>query len=295
MTLQTSLILGLTLLSVFLFTLVLIKGRSRRDGGSESGRFDSKAGENNALLQMGQRLEQLDRLAKQVDEMNRVFHSPRLRGGLGEVLLEELIRNRLPRDAYAFQYGFSGGQRADAIIRMGSYKVAMDAKFPMEQCAPLWESSDQVLPRQVGKVFLNHARSIADKYILPREGTLSFAMMYIPSENLYYRVFIAPGSSLMEEILAMGVLPVSPSSLFCYLETVLYGFRGFSFSSRNREMMQLIGQLKQDFEGFSRQIKTAGTHLKNFQKAWEEGNSRLEGLERTVRRLDEPNGNDDRP
>ncbi len=225
-----------------------------------------------------------------MDEMNRIFHSPRLRGGLGEVLLEDLIRNRLPKDAYAFQYGFSGGQRADAVIRMGSYKVAVDAKFPMEQCAPLWDGMNEEVPRSVRKIFLNHARSIADKYILPREGTLSFALMYIPSENLYYRVFVAPGGSLMEELLSMGILPTGPSSLFTYLETVLYGFRGFSFSSRNRELMQLTGQLRKDFDGFSRQLKTAGTHLKNFQKAWEEGNSRLDGLERTVRRLDEPAG-----
>ncbi len=289
MTIQTALILGLTLLSSILLILLISGNRirkSRRNGGS---------GENNALLQMGQRLEQLDRLAGQVDEMSRIFHSPRLRGGLGEVLLEDLIRNRLPRDAYAFQYGFSGGQRADAVIRMGSYKVAVDAKFPLEQCESLWERPDQELPRQVSRIFENHARSIADKYILPREGTLSFALMYIPSENLYYRVFIAPGGSLMKELLTMGVLPVGPSALFTYLETVLYGFRGFSFSSRNREMMELIGQLKKDFDGFSRLIRTAGTHLKNFQKTWEESNSRLDGLERTVRRLDDPVGIDDTP
>ena len=286
MTLQTALILGLTLLSAILLILLASGRRSRRDGGGRAGGNDLS--ENNALLQMGQRLEQLDRLARQVDEMNRVFHSPRLRGGLGEVLLEDLIRNRLPRDAYAFQYGFSGGQRADAVIRMGSYKVAVDAKFPLEQCAPLWEASGEDLPRSIRKIFTGHARSIADKYILPREGTLSFALMYIPSENLYYRVFVAPGGALMEELLAMGILPVGPSSLFCYLETVLYGFRGFSFSSRNREMMQLTGQLRKDFEAFSRQIRTAGTHLKNFQKAWEEGSARLDGLERTVRRLDDP-------
>ena len=199
----------------------------------------------------------------------------------------------MPKEAYAFQYGFSGGQRADAVIRMGSYKVAIDAKFPLEQCASLWNVPDKELPRPIAKVFLNHARSIAEKYILPREGTLSFALMYIPSENLYYRVFIASGGSLMEELLAMGILPVSPSSLFCYLETVLYGFRGFSFSSRSRELMELTGQLRKELEGFSRQFRTAGTHLKNFQKSWEEGNSRLDGLERTVHRLDDPtNGND---
>ncbi|MDA3955847.1 DNA recombination protein RmuC [Oceanispirochaeta sp.] len=269
---ETIIIGGLTLLSGILFFLLLLKKRSPGDNG---------------MLQMGKRLEQLDRLARQVEEMNTIFHSPRLRGGLGETLLEELIRNRLPRESYSFQHSFSGGQRADAVIRMGSYKVAVDAKFPLEQLSGFWESSDPELPKSVRKVFLSHAASIASKYILPREGTMPFALMYIPSENVYYRVFIAGSASLQEELLSLGVLPVGPSSLFVYLQTVAYGFRGFSFSSRSREMMHLISQIRKDYDVFSRQYLIAGTHLKNFHKAWEDSGARLSELDRNIRRLDE--------
>lgn len=242
---------------------------------------------------MGQRLEQLDLLVRQVDEMNKVFHTPRLRGGLGELLLEDLIRNRLPRDAYDFQYSFSGGQRPDAIIRMGSYKVAVDAKFPLEQMSALKDGSpESELPRSIRKIFINHGKSIAEKYILPREGTMPFALMYIPSENVYYRVFIAGSAELMEELLNIGILPVGPSSLFSYLQTAAYGFRGFSFSSRSREIMQLIAQLRTDYESFNRQYQVANTHLKNFQKAWEESGARLSVLDRTIGRLHENNNSE---
>ncbi|MDC7235040.1 MAG: DNA recombination protein RmuC [Spirochaetales bacterium] len=274
------LIAGLSFLCALLILLLIRKGKSPRKGTEDQG-----------MLLMGRRLEQLDQLVRQVDEMNKVFHSPRLRGSLGEFLLEDLIRNRLPREAYEFQYSFSGGQRADAVIRMGSYKVAVDAKFPLEQMSGLKESSPgEELPRSIQKIFLNHAASIGEKYILPREGTMPFAIMYIPSESIYYRVFIAGSAALMEQILGMGILPCGPSSLFTYLQTAAYGFRGFSFSSRSREIMQIIAQLKKDYDVFSRQYQLAGTHLKNFQKAWEESGARLSVLDGTIGRLHENKG-----
>ena len=264
--------IGLALLCALLLVILIIKKRNPGDNG---------------MLQMGKRLEQLDRVARQVEEMNKVFHSPRLRGGLGETLLEELIRNRLPKESYSFQQSFSGGQRADAVIRLGSYKVAVDAKFPLEQLEGYWKSPEEVLPKAVRKIFINHGTSIATKYILPREGTMPFALMYIPSESVYYRVFINGSGSLQEELMSLGVLPVGPSSLFVYLQTVAYGFRGFSFSSRSREMMHLISQIRKDYDVFSRQFTVAGTHLKNFHKAWEDSGVRLSELDRNICRLDD--------
>ncbi|QEN08896.1 DNA recombination protein RmuC [Oceanispirochaeta crateris] len=269
---ESIIITGLSLLTALLLLLLL---RSKRHSGDHG------------MVQMGKRLEQLDRVARQVEEMNSVFHSPRLRGGLGETLLEDLIRNRLPRESYSFQHSFSAGQRADAVIRLGHYKVAVDAKFPLEQLGGFWDSSNTELSKSVRKIFINHGTSIASKYILPREGTMPFALMYIPSENLYYRVFVLGSASLQEELLNMGVLPVGPSSLFVYLQTVGYGFRGFSFSSRSRELMHLISQIRKDYDVFSRQFKMAGTHLKNFQNAWEESGIKLSDLDGNIRQLDE--------
>jgi len=270
---EKAVIAGLIILCGVLLILLLKKRTPSGDRG---------------LIQLGQRLEQLDRLARQVEEMNKVFHSPRLRGGLGETLLEDLIRNRLPQESYSFQYSFSGGQRADAVLRMGSYKVAVDAKFPLEQMSGFWNSDEKELPRSIRKIFVNHAASIASKYILPREGTMPFALMYIPSESIYYRVFIASSAALQEELLSMGILPVGPSSLFAYLQTVAYGFRGFSFSSRSRELMHLISQIRKDYDLFCRQYQLAGTHMRNFQKAWEESSVRLSEMDRNIRSLGDP-------
>jgi DNA recombination protein RmuC len=261
--------------------LIILLFRFRQSGGD---RTDSPE----LLRQMSLKMEQIDRMARQMEEMNRIFNNPRMRGGLGETLMEELIRNWLPSESYRFQYGFSNGQRADAVILMGSYKVAVDAKFSLEQIRSMMDASADQLPPQIRKVFLQHGKSIAEKYILPREGTLPFALMYIPSEGMYYRAFIQDGGSLMNDLLKMGILPVSPSNLFVYLQTVVYGFRGFSFSNRSRELMTLVAQVRQDYDTLIRQFSLAGTHLKNFQKSWEETSSRLDRMDRTIRAMDGP-------
>ncbi len=133
---------------------------------------------------------------------------------------------------------------------------------------------------------MNHGRSIAEKYILPREGTLSFALMYIPSENLYYRVFVAPGGQLPEELLSLGILPVGPSGLFAYLQTVAYGLKGLNFSSRSKEMMHLVSQIRKEFSFFARQMQIAEGHLKNFNALWSESRSRIQALDENIRTLE---------
>ena len=274
---QTLLILGLTVLCLILIFILLKRKPSRRE--------ESLSPE--LLLRMNGKLEQLDRMADQMEEMNRIFNSPRMRGGLGETLMEELIRNWLPSGSYQFQYGFSNGQRADAVIQMGSYKVAVDAKFPLEQIRePLEASGSEDIPAAVRRVFMQHGKSIAEKYILPREGTLPFALMYIPSEGIYYRAFIQNGGGLINDLLKMGILPVSPSNLFVYLQTVVYGFRGYSFSNRSRELMTLVAQVRQDYDTLIRQFSLTGTHLKNLQKSWDDASSRLNRMDRTIRDMD---------
>ena len=276
MTIQAVIIAGLTFLCLALL-FILLKRRTPRSDNPHSPEL---------LLRMNDKLEQLDRISGQLEEMNRIFNNPRMRGGLGETMMEELIKNWLPPESYQFQYSFSNGQRADAIIQMGSYKVAVDAKFSLEQLKGVLDPSAEGLPASVKKVFRQHGKSIAEKYILPREGTLPFALMYIPSEGIYYRAFIQEGGSLINELLKMGILPVSPSNLFVYLQTVVYGFRGYSFSNRSRELMTLVSQVKQDYDTLTRQFSLTGTHLKNLQKSWDDAASRLNHMDKTIRDMD---------
>lgn len=278
MGLELLLIVALALIVVLIIALLAIAfGRRRFAAPPETVLFES----------INHRLEQLEQLSKGVEDLSRLFLIPHARGGIGESLLEELLKNWLPRRAYETQYSFKNGARVDAVVRIRPYIIPIDAKFPLESVRRSMTEipSGAELPGDVRQSFLRHVEDIAGKYIQPEEGTMQFALMYIPSERVYYQVFADSDGSLTEEALRRGVVPVSPSTLFLYLQTVAYGLRGFAFPEEQRELMQAVQQLRGDLVQFMKSYSLAGTHLKNLQKAFDESYVRLSKVESIVERL----------
>ncbi|RKX72037.1 MAG: hypothetical protein DRP60_14330, partial [Spirochaetes bacterium] len=123
----------------------------------------------------------------------------------------------------------------------------------------------------------------------PDDGTLSFALMYIPAENMHYRLLRDDDGTVMKECLNRHVLPVGPMSLFAYLQTVSYGLKGLALPAEGQELRRRVGRLRRDFSALVKPLATASTHLKNLNKSWEE----LE--RRTIRMEDSVNGMESRP
>lgn len=236
-----------------------------------------------------EQIDRLERMSRGIEDLSAALLVPHLRGGLGETLLADLLKNWLPAGSYELQYRFRDGSRADAVIRLGRNIVAVDAKFPLESVRRSIEADPAapVLTPDVRKAFIRHIETIAEKYIKPDQGTLQFALMYVPSEGVYYRTFVDSGSSLLAEAVERGVVPASPSTLFLYLQTVSYGLRGFAFSERQAELAALIRQLRTDFDAFSKHYALLGTHLKNLVRANDDAVTRLGRIDLALSRLDE--------
>lgn len=235
--------------------------------------------------------EQLTRLSaihQEIEQISQLFLIPQTRGGVGETLLEELLRNWLPPKAYRFQYSFASGSRVDAVIQLGPYIVPIDAKFPMETVRNWMEqrNTEQAIPASVQKPILKHVHDISEKYIRTHEGTLSFALMYIPSEKLYYLLFAQEDSSLLNESLQRGVVPVGPSGLFLYVQTIAYGLRGFSMQEKQREIVQHLFRLRKEYEAVIDSISLSQTHVKNFINSFDDTRAKLQSFEQTIRRLE---------
>lgn len=264
---------------LFVVVLALLLGRRRASLPDDVSLFEN----------INRRLDQLERLSKGVDDLSRLFLIPHARGGIGESLLEELLRNWLPRRGYETQFSFKNGARVDAVVKIRPYLVPIDAKFPLESVRRTMAAgtAGERVPSEVRQAFLRHVEDIARKYIQPEEGTMQFALMYIPSERVYYQVFADSDGGLTEEALRRGVVPVSPSTLFLYLQTVAYGLRGLSFPEERRELIRVVQQLKGDFSQFQKSYSLAGTHLKNLQRAFEDSSSRLSRVELLVERLED--------
>ena len=261
-------LIGLLAVLLLLGLIVLI---ARRRGRIDIG---------DAFGLISRRLETIQELSQ---DLSHIFKAPQSRGMAGEVLLERLLADQLPRRFWELQYSFRGGTRVDAIVRLGKRFVPVDSKFPLPKV------SEAGVSGETKKATLQHIRDISRRYIHPEEGSFPFAMMYIPSEAIYYRVFVEQSdTNLLTEALRQHVVPVSPSGLFLYLQTVAYGLKGWILSENQERLLALIEELQGEFAEFSRVFTTLGTHTKNLTGSYEEASSLFGRLDLRVQRLKMP-------
>jgi DNA recombination protein RmuC len=222
-------------------------------------------------------------VGKDIAQLQQILQAPKLRGGLGELFLGDLISQILPQEHFELQHRFKSGEVVDAIIRLGKGIVPVDAKFPLENFRRLQaaQSDDErtALRKQFAKDVKKHADDIARKYILPDEGTFDFALMYIPAENVYYETIIKDDATESEAISAYAlkkkVIPVSPNSFYAYLQAITVGLRGLQIEKQAREIMNLLQTLNNDFVRFRDDFELVGKHLANAHSKYDDSTKRL--------------------
>jgi DNA recombination protein RmuC len=223
-------------------------------------------------------------VGKDIASLQEILRAPKLRGGLGEFLLEDLLAQVLPADHFSAQYSFRSGEKADAVIKLGTSLVPVDAKFPLENFKRALQAESDEERTRAKKQFTadvkKHIDAIAQKYILPDEGTYDFALMYIPAENVYYETIIKDEStaekSLSEYALSKRVIPVSPGSFYAYLQAIVLGLKGMKVEARAKEIIRYIGRLQGDFARFRDDFDLVGKHLGHAQSSFQSADKRIE-------------------
>src|SRR5204863_8911204 len=184
-------------------------------------------------------------------------------------------------------HAFRSGEKVDAAIRIGERIVPIDAKFPLENFRRMLGEADEAQRRQHRKAFGRDVKArvdeIAKKYILPDEGTYDFALMYVPAENVYYEIAVRPEDSGEEPIAAYAlsrrVVPVSPNSIFAYLQVIVLGLKGLRIEANARRIQEDLARLGGDVAKLRQPLATLGRHLGNAQKQYDEAQRELEKLE----------------
>jgi DNA recombination protein RmuC len=227
---------------------------------------------------VGQATEQLAEQAKGLGELQQILRPPKARGGFGELLLGQLLADRLPPNAYETQYGFAGGERVDAVIKVDKL-VPIDSKFPLDNFERMVSADNDIERQQHEKLFArdvkSHIDAIASKYIRPDEGTYDFAFMYLPSEAIYYELACGKTGALLEYAHAKRVVPVSPTTLDAYLRVIMLGLKGLQIEQNAQKVMAYCAQLQTEFGKFKEDFELVGTHLDRAQKKFFESEKHL--------------------
>jgi len=229
--------------------------------------------------------EQIYEVGKNIATLQEILRPPKLRGGLGEQFLGELLSQILPKEFFTLQYQFSSGERVDAVVRLGEKLVPIDSKFPLDNFKRIIECKTEDERKASQKLFYKdvkkHIDDIAGKYIVPKEGTYDFALLYIPAENVYYETITKDESfgeekGILNYALSKKVIPVSPNSFYAYLQVVILGLKGLKIEEHAREIQTLLISLGKDLREFQEDFRLVGKHITDARNRFDEARSHLE-------------------
>jgi DNA recombination protein RmuC len=238
------------------------------------------------LGQMQESSRQIFDLAKQISSLQSILQSPKMRGGLGEYLLTDLVSQCLDGSSYEEQYRFAGGTVVDMALFVGQHTLCIDSKFPLENFRRMMLTQSEEEKKQLRRLFLSdvkkHVNDICEKYILPDENTFDFALMFIPAENVYYELIVKEDGDLYSHCLTKKVIPVSPNTFYAYLQVILMGLRGFQISEQAKRILGQLQQLHNDLNRLDTDFSKIGVHLRNAQNSFDLSLQRLGKLKSKV-------------
>ncbi len=238
---------------------------------------------NSQIGQLQGASQQMVALGTDVRRLQSILASPKLRGQMGEWSLETLLSTVLPREAFTIQHTMKDGKIVDALVQLRDFSVPIDAKFPLPTFVRIQDTQDDKertrARRQFHKDVTVHVDKIATSYIRPSEGTVDFALMYIPAENVYYETVVREHNEsvdLLAYCLDRKVIPVSPNLLYTYLMTVAMGLHGLQIEQQAAQIRQDLKTLTGQITAFQDSWDTLGTHLRNANSKYEEAHKKLD-------------------
>lgn len=235
------------------------------------------------LGQLSQATQNILQVSTDIRKLQDILQAPKLRGGLGEWTLENLLAEILPTRYFRLQHKFKTGAMVDALVILANGSVSIDAKFPLPNFQAMLEAQDDNSRIKARKAFLRDVRShvdaIASKYILPEEGTLDFALMYVPAENVYAELLKPEGDlDIPAYARQKRVAPVSPNTLYAYLMAIATGLRGLQIEQNAKRIFQQLSQLTGELSLFAADYLTLGKHLVNAHAKYDDSSRKLDHL-----------------
>jgi DNA recombination protein RmuC len=210
-------------------------------------------------------------ISKDINQLSEILSAPKLRGNFGEFELRNMLSQILPTQHFALQYELTAGKIVDAVIFLDNSVLCIDSKFPLENFQKALNEDDDLSTKAFLKLFAKdvrkHIDDIHSKYVIPGK-TFDFAFMFIPAENIYYQIL--NDVELHHYALQNKIIPVSPNSLYAYLQALAIGFRNLKIQEEAERLQNVILQLAKNFGEFKRHYQVLGKHLRNAQNQYQE-------------------------
>lgn len=219
-------------------------------------------------------------IGQQMRDFQHIFRAPQLRGKLGERMMNEILFQVMPHSMVKLQHRFKNGVVVDALLTLEQGTLCIDAKFPMENFQKASQAPNSELSDAYRKEFYRdvrrHIETVRSKYLIPTEGTLDFAVVYVPSETVYYEIL--QHERLLREAEDQNVLLVSPHTFYYLLRLILYGLYSQKLEKTAAEVLQHLNGLQSATAETLKELGTLMAHLNNAKNSSERVQRRMEDL-----------------
>lgn len=242
-------------------------------------------------VQLREQLNQLQQEMKSISSFQEIFKTPKLRGEWGEANLEYLLSEYFPKEFYIKNFSFSSGAQVEFALKLPNRKLLpIDAKFFSDNFEKMKEAKSEEEASFFRKKFIqdikNNIQEISSKYIVPAEGTVDFALMFIPAEAIFYEIMF----NLKEENIAnfarsKKVVLVSPNTIYLTLRTIIDWFRDIQISRQTQEILRKLNRIQSDAEKLMEDFRKLGLHLRNATASYEGAEKRLSLFTERVEKL----------
>jgi DNA recombination protein RmuC len=230
------------------------------------------------IADVTQKLTELDRTNKSVGDvanelkmLQSVLQNPKQRGVLGEYYLDQILKNLLPPGTYELQYKMGVGMTVDAVVKLDDKLLPIDSKFSLENYNRLIDCKpeDKAAFERAFKEDLKRRIDETAKYIQPSKGTLDQALMFIPSEAIYYDLLAnkvgaagVSGRNLMQYAAKdKKVTIVGPSTLSAMLQVIVQGLRSIEIQKDTDKIRKNIEQLSRHLMAHNGYMQKLGASL----------------------------------
>lgn len=237
------------------------------------------------MMHVQKAIGEFSEIGRSMKNLNEFLQSPKLRGNIGEQVLRELLSQSLPHEAFVLQYQFLSGERVDAVVKTTQGLIAIDSKFPISAFRLMSDAENEALKDMKRRDFVRdvkkHIASISKKYILPTEGTMDYALMYIPAESIYYEII--NNAELYDFATESRIIPVSPMSFYAYLKVILVSLEGQRIHTEVRSIMQSLQGMRNDFSKVDNAMSLLHKHINH---AYVQSGNVVEEVARLGRKID---------
>lgn len=247
------------------------------------------------IKNMGSTIEKIMQQQKEAQDLGNslkyLLQTPKLRGNYGEEILEEMLEKVLPKGIWEKQFCIDENERVDAVIKYKDIIIPIDAKFPREiyerylNAESSEEKKDKWKAYEDGlKIQIN---SIRTKYIKPHKGTSDFALMFIPSESIYYETiaeknYLGQPCQIYEYARNNKVVPISPNTFYAFLQVIIMGVRNLDIIKNAKELQEALTKIERNFKYFYAKYEEIGAAIEKSQNAYKTGDTHIKRFKDSI-------------